>query len=163
MTKLTFLPNIALKYNNKKQPINKNSNMKKTFPLHYGLTRTGLPLIVVNIFNHNLCLLIDTGSTQNLLDKRVYEYFKENITVCSNSELIGIDGIKQSAERVNLNFSFEGTEYSSQFTIFDTTLAFHQIEKDSDIKIHGILGNEFLLENEWVIDYEKLHIQYTSF
>lgn len=137
--------------------------MTNKYPLNYALSKTGLPLIAVSIYNKNICLLIDTGSTMNLIDKKVHEYFKDKISVVSSSELIGIDGIKQSAERVNLNFTFEDTQYSTQFTIFDTSLVFHQIEKDSNIQIHGIIGNEFLVENEWIIDYEKKCIHYPTF
>lgn len=137
--------------------------MKQNYPIQFSINKTGLPLIVVSVLNKNICLLIDTGSTINLLEKRLFEHFKDKITVCSNSELIGIDGIKKSAEKVNLNFTFEDKEYSAQFTIFDTTLAFHQIEKDSNIQIHGIIGNEFLVENEWIIDYEKKCIHYPTF
>lgn len=134
--------------------------MKKTFPLHYGLTRTGLPLIVVNIFNHNICLLIDTGSTQNLLDKRVYEYFRDKIKVVSNSNLMGIDGKIISSERINLTFCFEGYDFSTQFSIFDGVKAFDLIEKETELKIHGILGNEFLMDNEWIVDFENLCLRF---
>ena len=134
--------------------------MKQNYPFSFSMNKTGLPLIAVSIYNKNICLLIDSGSTMNLLDKRVYEYFKDEISVISSSELIGIDGIKQYTERVKLNFTFEDTEYNTHFNLFDTSLAFNQVEKDSDIQIHGILGNEFLVENEWIIDYEKYSIWY---
>ena len=133
-------------------------HIKSTFPLSYSMAKSGLPLIAATLFDKNICLLIDTGSTMNLLDKKVHEYFKDKISVISSSELIGIDGIKQSAERVNLSFTFEDTEYNTHFNLFDTTLAFNQVEKDSDIQIHGILGNEFLVENEWILDFEKLAV-----
>ena len=42
------------------------------FPLYWGLQKTGLPLIVVTCtddtgITRDLCLLIDTGSTNNIL------------------------------------------------------------------------------------------------
>lgn len=134
--------------------------MKQNYPFSFSMNKTGLPLIVVSMYNKNICFLIDTGSTINLLNNQVYDHFKDKIPIVSDAELIGIDGTKQSVERVIVDFTFEDKVYSSSFTIFDATLAFKQIEVDSGIQIHGILGNEFLIENEWVIDYEHLQIKY---
>ena len=39
-----------------------------TFPLNYGLSKTGLPLIVVKLFERNICLMFDTGSNRNIID-----------------------------------------------------------------------------------------------
>lgn len=137
--------------------------MKQNYAFSFSMNKTGLPLIVVSMYNKNICFLIDTGSTINLLNNQVYDHFKDKIPIVSDAELIGIDGTKQSVERVIVDFTFEDKVYSSTFTIFDATLAFKQIEVDSGIQIHGILGNEFLVENEWIIDYEKKCIHYPTF
>jgi hypothetical protein len=138
--------------------------MKKkiNYPLNYGLSKTGLPLVVVEMYGKNLCMLIDTGATLNLLDKRVYNYFSDKTPNQLNTGLktanFGIDGIETDAERVEIEFLFEGCIYTTKFTIFDVSIAFDKVREESGIQIHGILGNEFLLENEWIIDFEKTTI-----
>ena len=67
----------------------------------------------------------------------------------------GIDGIETKAPRVVRNFIFENCSYNTKFTILDASNAFDKVEEESGLQIHGILGNEFLIENEWVIDFEK--------
>ncbi len=129
------------------------------YPLNFGLNKTGLTLIAVEMEGEILCLLVDTGATLNLLDKRVYEHFNK----CNSHESIhtntisnfGIDGVEKAAKRAELNFSFEDNLFTTKFTIFDASTAFDKVEEESGIQIHGILGNEFLLENEWIIDFEK--------
>ena len=126
--------------------------------ISYGLQKTGLPLIVVEIAQQNLCFLLDTGSNKNLIDQRVYEYFKEQVEAVGSSTILGLEGKKLDTPIVKLSFNFENHSYSTNFNVFDSTNAFGAIEKESDIQIHGILGNEFFIENEWVLDFEKLSI-----
>ena len=51
------------------------------FPLAFGLQKTGLPLIVTLGRLKNLCFLIDTGATHNVLFAYVYEHFKNEFKV----------------------------------------------------------------------------------
>ena len=128
------------------------------FPISYGLQKTGLPLIVVEINQQNLCFLLDTGSNKTLIDQRVYEFFKEQVEAVGSSTILGLEGNKLDTHIVKLSFKFEGHSYSTNFNVFDSTNAFGAIEKESDIQIHGIIGNEFFIENEWIIDFEKLMV-----
>lgn len=128
------------------------------FSISYGLQKTGLPLIVVEINQQNLCFLLDTGSNKNLIDQRVSEFFKEHLEAIGSSTILGLEGNKLDTPIVKLNFNFENHSYSTNFNVFDSANAFGAIEKESDIQIHGILGNEFFIENEWVLDFEKLSI-----
>lgn len=132
------------------------------YPINYGLSKAGLPLIAVEMEGNNLCLLVDTGSTLNLLDKRVYDHLsKDKLDVSLTSDTIsniGINGIEFKTPRAKLLFKFEECFFKTKFTIFDTSIAFNKVEEESGIQIHGILGNEFLIENGWVINFEKLTI-----
>lgn len=131
---------------------------KLNFPLPYGLKKVGLPLIPIEINKQNLCFLLDTGSNKNLIDQRVYDFFREQVETVGSSTILGLEGNKQDSTIIKLSFNFENHYFTTNFNVFDSTAAFGAIEKDSDIQIHGILGNEFFIENEWVLDFEKLTI-----
>lgn len=63
------------------------------FPLAFGLQKTGLPLIVTLGRLKNLCFLIDTGATHNVLFAYVYEHFKNEFKVLEDKQnIMGIDG-----------------------------------------------------------------------
>ena len=47
------------------------------FPIHFGLEKAGLPLILTTENPRNLCFLIDTGSTENVIFNFVYQHLKE--------------------------------------------------------------------------------------
>jgi len=132
--------------------------MNILFPLTHGIQKTGLPLIVIEINQQNLCFLLDTGSNKNLIDQRVYEFFKEQVETVGSSTILGLEGNKLDTPIINLSFNFENHSYSTNFNVIDSSSAFGAIEKESDIQIHGILGNEFFIENEWVLDFEKLMV-----
>ncbi len=68
------------------------------FPLTLGLQKTGLPLI---ISSDNLCFLIDTGSTHNILFSFVYEHFKDRFKVLEERRnIIGIDEVRHDKIRI---------------------------------------------------------------
>jgi len=129
-----------------------------SFPLAFGLKKTGLPLIIVDVNGHNVCLLLDTGSNKNLLNQKVYDFFRDHAQPSGQQELFGLDGNAQHNTTVEMKFIFEGQEYSADFIVVDTERAFDQIQTESGIQIHGILGNEFFCLNKWIIDFDQCRV-----
>ena len=130
------------------------------FPLTFGLQKTGLPLIVTSGKLKNLCFLIDTGATHNVLFTYVYEYFKSEFKLLSEKQnIMGIEGHCKETPIIEATFEFEGSEYTSTFSVFDATEARAQVQEETGVQIHGVLGVEFLIENKWIIDFDKLIIK----
>ena len=130
--------------------------MKMEFPLTYGLRKTGLPLILTSGKLKNVCFLIDTGSTHNSIFSFVYDHFKDEFQIQEEMQkTMGIEGNYQECQTVEASFNFEGTDYTSTFMIMDATSAMAQVQEETGIPIHGILGIQFLLEHKWIIDFEK--------
>lgn len=126
------------------------------FPLNFGLEKIGLPLILTSGRKKNVCFLIDTGSTQNTLFSFVYEHFKDDFRIKEeNQETMGIEGRFQESTTVEGTFNFEGTEYTSTFAVVKANDMITQLQEDTGVQLHGILGIPFLMENNWKIDFEK--------
>lgn len=125
------------------------------FPLTFGLQKTGLPLIVTSGKLKNLCFLIDTGSNNNILFSYVYEHFRDEFKLLnSNRRTMGIEGHYQETPVIEATFNFEGTDYTSTFSVLDATDAISQIQEETGVQIHGVLGIQFLVENKWIIDFD---------
>ena len=129
------------------------------FPLTFGLQKTGLPLIVTSGKLKNLCFLIDTGATHNVLFTYVYEHFKSEFKLLSEKQnIMGIEGHCKETPIIEATFDFEGSEYTSTFSVFDATEAIARVQQETGVQIHGILSTDFLIQNKWIINFDKLII-----
>ena len=127
------------------------------FPLNFGLEKIGLPLILTSGKKKNVCFLIDTGSTHNTLFSFVYENFKDDFRIIEeNQETKGIESRFQESITVEGTFNFDGTEYTSTFAVVKANDTITQLQEDTGVQLHGILGIPFLMENNWIIDFEKM-------
>ncbi|MBQ8672785.1 MAG: hypothetical protein IJ511_01820 [Bacteroides sp.] len=129
------------------------------FPLTFGLQKTGLPLIVTSGRLKNLCFLIDTGATNNILFTYVYEHFKDEFRVLEDKQkIMGIEGEYKEAPVIEATFNFEGIDYTSTFSVFNGSDAIRQVQEETGVQIHGILSTDFLVKNKWILDFDKLII-----
>lgn len=123
------------------------------------IERLGLPLIVTSR-KPNLCFLIDTGATHNILFSYVYEELSELFSSERQpSYIMGIDGNSHQVGQVEATFKFEDKESIATYSILDATEVVIQVQKESGIQIHGIIGIPFLTQNKWILDFNKLTLQ----
>lgn len=127
-----------------------------SFPIGLGLQKVGLPLIVVQLFDEDICLLLDTGSNQNIIDKRIYELYEFRIQLSGAVRIATLNRFVVGLDEVIIPFKFEGVEYNEPFTCVENIEGFNVIKEESDIQVHGILGNYFFLEHGWIIDFDKI-------
>lgn len=131
------------------------------FPLTLGLQKTSLPLILTSSKIKNLCFLIDTGSTHNTLFDFVYNHFKDEFKLLEDTQsIMGIEGHYQEVPMIEATFNFEGKDYTSTFSVLDASEAIRQVQDETGVQIHGVLGIQFLLESKWIIDFKKLELMY---
>mgnify|MGYP000143020438 FL=1 len=130
------------------------------FPIAYSLEKVGLPLILTSGKLKNLCFMIDTGSTHNIFFDFVYNHFKDEFNILNNTQLLmGIEGHYKETPIIEATFNFEGMDYTSTFSILEANEAISQVQDETGVQIHGVLGIKFLLENKWIVDFEKLEIK----
>lgn len=134
------------------------------FPLAFGLQKTDLPLIVTSGKLKNLCFLIDTGSNYNTLFDFVYEHFKDEFKLLDiTRRIMGIEGHCKETPVIEATFNFDGTDYTSTFSVFDATDAIMQVQEEAGCQIHGVLGIQFLVENKLIIDFDRLKINTSNY
>lgn len=127
--------------------------------LKYGLNKVGLPLIVTSTIP-NLCFLLDTGATHNVIFSFVYEHILSRCSILeSSAKVMGIDGMAKGAMQIEATVAFDEKECPVIFTILEANDAVKQVQEESGIQIHGILGIPFLINNKWILDFNKLELQ----
>ena len=128
-------------------------------PIEYSLNKLGLPLMVTSS-KPNLCFLIDTGATQNSVFSYVYEEIPQYFSALQDTYCImGIEGTQQRTNQVEATISFDDKESRVTFSVIEANAAILQIQKESGIQIHGILGIPFLTQNKWILDFNNLSVQ----
>ncbi len=129
------------------------------FPLTFGLQKAGLPLILTSGKLKNFCFLIDTGSTHNSLFDFVYEHFKSEFKLLDGTyKTMGIEGHYKETPTIEATFNFEGKDYTSTFSVLNASEAIKQVQNETGVQIHGILGIQFLIQNKWIIDFEQIEV-----
>lgn len=130
------------------------------YPIHYGLEKAGLPLILATDNPKNLCFLIDTGSTNDVIFDFVYQHFKDYFILTAESQnIMGIDGSLKPTIIVNADLQFDDLRYNAPFVVLEANEAINQVQAETGIQIHGVLGVPFLIENKCLIDFDKLVIK----
>ena len=130
------------------------------YPIHYGLEKAGLPLILTTDNPKNLCFLIDTGSTNDVIFDFVYQHFKDYFTLTADVQnIMGIYGSLKTTILVNSDLQFADLRYKAPFVVLEANDAINQVQADTGIQIHGVLGIPFLMENKCLIDFDKLIIK----
>ncbi len=130
------------------------------YPIHFGLKKAGLPLILTTEDPKNLCFLIDTGSTNDVIFDFVYQHFKDYFTLTAESQnIMGIDGSLKPSFIVNAELQFDDCRYKAPFVVLEANDAINQVQAETGIQIHGVLGIPFLMENKCLIDFDKLTIK----
>ena len=130
------------------------------FPLALGLEKVGLPLILTSGRLKNVCFLIDTGATHNIIFKFVYEHFKNEFKLLDGTyRSMGIEGHYKESPIIEATFNFEGTDYTSTFSVVDASDAVAQIQEETGMQIHGFLGIPFLMKNKWIVDFETCTVR----
>lgn len=127
-------------------------------PIEYSLNKFGLPLIITSS-KPNLCFLIDTGATHNIVFSYVYEELSHNFSTLQNStSIMGIEGVKKEIRQVESTITFEDKEIKTTFSVLEANEVISKIQKESGIQIHGILGIPFLIQNKWILNFNQLTI-----
>ncbi len=130
------------------------------YPIHYGLEKAGLPLILTSENPKNLCFLIDSGSRNDVIFDFVYEHFMTHCTITSECRnIMRVDGSLKPAFIVNADLQFDDIRYKASFVVLEANDAIKQVQEETGIQIHGVLGIPFLLENKCLIDFDKLIIK----
>lgn len=124
--------------------------------LSFSISKVQLPLIIVKVKEKYICFILDTGSTCSLIDSTVVEYFKDIVEPVGDYYISGIEGTKHKVDIITLPFNFEGQAYKPKFCVRPLLDAFKSIEEENGIQVHGLLGTDFLLENQWIVDFRTL-------
>ena len=120
------------------------------------LNRLRVPYLQVKFFDYYLLFVVDTGASESFIDARVFNIIKDHLKVTeSNSFARCVDGSEiTSGLSTNMRLKVNGKNCTATLQIMEQTPeAFDLIAEEDGIRIHGILGIDFLTSNNFVLDF----------
>ena len=119
-----------------------------------GFVSPNIPIATFQQGDTELNFILDTGSDNNIIDSNMLPKLKYEKSD-SRMHLTGLGG-SQEVEMCDITFTFEDESFTAPFLISDMKEAFTLIRKCHAIPIHGMLGSKFLVENNLILDFNKM-------
>lgn len=132
-----------------------NNNSFLSFSFSKGFMSPNIPIATFYQGNKELNFIIDTGSDNNVIDKDALKDIEHEM-VEHEGTLAGVGGVYE-VKACNISFQHEGENFTTKFLISDHLKeAFADIRKAHAIPLHGMIGSQFLMENNIILDFNNL-------
>lgn len=120
------------------------------------IVKTQTPFIPIGIDDiHFVAMLIDTGSTDNLIFSNAYEEIKNMFSITNKQSFtFGIEGKETILNIVSADFYVCGVKQRMEFQIANDTTA-KMLSKEVGLPVCGVIGSNYMLEHGWIIDYNQ--------
>ena len=122
----------------------------------HAMNYQGEPIVYVKINGNLQSFLLDTSSEMNVLSRELWEKYKDHGEVLGNTMVL-FDGVECEWLLVKLSFTIQKATYTEQFAVMPNGTSL----KSQGSRIwsyEGSLGNLFLRNNKFIIDYKKNRI-----
>lgn len=120
-----------------------------------GLDLTELPIVTFYQGDKKLHFLLDTGSNISYINKDVLNEIKvEDLN--SSSSTFGVEGNGVETHHYRIVIGYKDQKFTEDFGAIDFSAAFGAIERESGIKLHGIIGNRFFEKYKYILDFKEL-------
>ena len=131
-----------------------------TISIQNTLDKANVLLVMAKVNGISLIFDIDTGATYNVIFDFVYDHFKDNFEDGDKTiKLFGIDGKFTDNKVVKTQLCFEDLKLDTEFQVVEANDAVTNFQNDYGVQLHGILGVQFLKDNNCVIDFANKTIK----
>lgn len=120
-----------------------------------GLDLTELPIVTFYQGSKKLHFLLDTGSNISYINKAVLDSVEAE-DCGEKSNTFGVEGNGVETHHYLMKIGYKDQEFVEVFGALDLSASFGAIEKESGIKLHGILGNRFFERYKYILDFKEL-------
>lgn len=124
------------------------------------VAKTGMPLVRITEGKlKGAIMIIDTGATSNVLFGKAYNELRNFFHPIEGTiTIFGIEGKMVDAKLVEGDVEIGGKMHPMVFSINDSGNAFEKLYEDFGFPVSGIIGSQFMVEHNWMIDFGKQEI-----
>ena len=117
--------------------------------------KSGLIILPFFIKDEQYNFLIDTGASKSIIDKEFASRFEQKK---SKYKVSGFTGNSKSTNIVSLSLRYVDKYFNNDFVVTDISSVRNEIYKKSNIDIVGVVGNDIIVDNKIVIDFNDKRI-----
>lgn len=126
--------------------------------LKESLDLCNLPIVTFTNNNNKFNFMLDTGADRNHISKRALKKLKATDTEYM-VETMGFTGDKEANPIKEAVFTYKKNSFEIELTVSPgLDKSFEFIKNRDGVTIHGILGNMFLREYGYILDFDKLEV-----
>lgn len=129
---------------------------KDTMSFMESMNLVDLPVVTFFQGNNKFNFLLDTGSSNSIINKAILPNLNYKVTKENASTLMGMDGIKHDVDTCEITVFYKEREYTSEYLIQDMTSPFESIKQASGVTVHGIIGSKFFNKFKYILDFNEL-------
>lgn len=116
-----------------------------------------LPILTFKVGNEPINFLFDSGMMQSTIDIRVLELLKLPYKKHDKTfSVYGITGNTLDLPSVLMDVEYKGTIYEGHFVAQDLSGSMDMIKQEYGVRIHGVIGTDFLSKYNYVIDFQRM-------
>lgn len=131
-----------------------HSPHKVSFEENYN--KTNLPIVTFMQGKKKINFILDTGASSSILNKKALQKIKHKLIEDNSGVVTGIDGSTSfAADQYEIPISYNNEDFFVNVLAIDIDGTCSLIEKETGVKIHGLLGCNFFEENKYIIDFQK--------
>jgi hypothetical protein len=115
-----------------------------------------LPVITFYQGTEKFNFLLDTGSNHSHISTEASNRIK-GVPMVGSASVQGVGGAKTIEEVINTTLEYKSKSYEVVLLVgehLDDT--FKEIKETTGVQVHGIIGNSFLSDNRYVLDFNEL-------
>lgn len=120
------------------------------------IAKTQVPFIPLGIDEtHFVAMLVDTGSTGNLIFTNAYNELKDRFSPTDRqASMFGVEGQETIVDIVCAEFYVCGVKQQMEFQIANGSTG-EQLSNNVGLPVCGIIGSNYMCEHGWIIDYSN--------
>lgn len=123
--------------------------------------KKNLIIIKAHVNDKSANFIVDTGASISLLDKKQYKRYKFEYFVSADERLTGFGGRSRLLTTSSVQFRLDGFDLSATYRFNASDLGELNVAlSDSDTRVLGIIGSDFLKNYHAIIDYENRKIYF---
>lgn len=114
-----------------------------------------LPVITFYQGTEKFNFLLDTGSNHSHISKEASNRIK-GVPMVGSTSIQGVGGAKIIEEAINTTIEYKSKSYKVVLLVgehLDDT--FKEIKETTGVQVHGIIGNSFLSDNRYILDFNE--------